>query len=55
MRLTLRQYLLTAALSVPGTSVLMAAEAVASAAIEHPEWDMNEVRTVEEWAEWDSS
>ena len=31
--------------------LFVAAEAVATTAIEHPEWDMDEVRT---WAEWES-
>ena len=32
------------------TTIFMAQEAVASTAIEHPEWDMEELRT---WAEWE--
>lgn len=32
-----------------GAGMAMAAEAVASTAIEHPEWDMKETRTYMEW------
>lgn len=34
-----------------GANGFLAAEAVASTAIEHPEWDMEEERT---WDEWES-
>lgn len=55
--LTRRQYLMTAALdriaSVKGAAsiedALIVSEAIASTAIEHPEWDMDEEHT---WAEW---
>ena len=33
----------------PIVGLLMAVEAVASTALEHPEWDMDEERTWEEW------
>ena len=32
-----------------GVNSFLASEAVASTAIEHPEWDMDERRTWEEW------
>lgn len=53
-KITLRRYLLTMAMAVPGTSWMVAVEAVASTAIEHPEWDLDEKRTLAEWVEWDT-
>lgn len=55
-RITRRKWLREAALFTLADShslfvaSAMANEAVASTAIEHPEWDMDEVRTREEWA-----
>lgn len=49
--LTRRQYL-TAVAILGGAQYLLAIEAVASTAIEHPEWDMDEQRT---WGEWESA
>jgi hypothetical protein len=43
-----RTYLTIKALAAGG-GLFMAAEAVASTAIEHPEWDMDEKRTYAEW------
>lgn len=34
-----------------GADLFMASEAVASTAIEHPEWDMDEIRP---WSEWEA-
>lgn len=48
-RLTRRQYLTRAALETPGTDIWTAIEAVSSTAMEHPEWDMEEKKTREEW------
>jgi hypothetical protein len=48
MRITRRRYLLIKAMAAGGGPFL-AAEAVASTAIEHPEWDMEEKRTFDEW------
>jgi hypothetical protein len=53
--LTRRRYLLMkACMSVPPREAtafaFIAAEAVATTAMEHPEWDMDEERT---WAEWE--
>ena len=53
-RLTRRRYLiLKACQSVHPREAtafaFIAAEAVASTAIEHPEWDMDEVRSWDEW------
>lgn len=47
---TRRQFLTYQAV-VRGTPMMLAMEAVASTAIEHPEWDMDEELT---WAEWES-
>lgn len=45
---TLRNYL-TIQATIEGADVFTAMEAVASTAIEHPEWDMDERRTWDEW------
>jgi hypothetical protein len=50
-RLTRRGYLIMKAMQ-DGTDMLLASEAVASVAIEHPEWDMEEKRTWTEWEEY---
>lgn len=47
--ITLRRYLTTMALLRVGTDVFTAQEAVASTAIEHPEWDMDELDTFDRW------
>jgi hypothetical protein len=47
-KITRRLYLLTKAMET-GASNLVVMEAVASTAIEHPEWDMDEKRTWDEW------
>jgi len=47
--ITRRQYLLYNAV-MSGAPVLMAVEAVSSTAIEHPEWDMDEQKTWDEWS-----
>lgn len=47
-KFTRRQYL-TYELVMRGAKVFEAIEAIASTAIEHPEWDMDEELT---WAEW---
>ena len=44
----MRRYLLVKALET-GCDIFMATEAVHSTAIEHPEWDLDEERTWEEW------
>lgn len=46
--ITRRQYLTIKAL-VNGTTWFVAIEAVSSTAIEHPEWDMEEQKTYDEW------
>lgn len=48
--LTFRAYLMCRAMELTSCTPLLAAEAVASTAIEHPEWNMDERRT---WAEWE--
>ena len=48
--LTRRRYLLIRAMEA-GAGPTMAMEAVASVAIEHPEWDLEEERTWHEWLE----
>ncbi len=44
-----RRYYLLAKACEAGADIFMALEAVSSTAIEHPEWDMNERRTWEDW------
>jgi hypothetical protein len=51
MRMRRRTWLIMSAMHA-GADMFMAREAVASVAIEHPEWDMDEERT---WSEWQSS
>lgn len=48
VKYTRRQYL-TAMAMMNGANVFSAVEAVASVALEHPEWDMDDEKT---WAEW---
>lgn len=48
--MTRRHWLLVSAVAA-GADVFTAVEAVASTAIEHPEWDMGETRT---WSEWEA-
>jgi hypothetical protein len=49
LQLTRRRYLLIKAI-LCGVPPLLAVEAVASTALEHPDWDMDERRT---WREWE--
>lgn len=49
MILTRRGYLILSAMRDRYVSWALAAEAVATTAIEHPEWDMTEQRTLAEW------
>lgn len=49
--MTRRQYLLMRLL-LDGHDPNLVREAVSSTAMEHPEWDMDEVRP---WAEWEGS
>lgn len=37
-----------------GAGPLLAIEAVSSTAIEHPEWNLDETRTLEEWSRGDA-
>jgi hypothetical protein len=37
-----------------GADPLLAIEAVSSTAIEHPEWNLDETRTLEEWSRGDA-
>lgn len=56
IQLTLRSYL-TFNVMYGGrgsTNMFTAIEAVASTAIAHPEWPMDEKRTWAEWAKWES-
>lgn len=50
-KITLRRYLTTMALLQVGTDVFTAVEAVSSTAIEHPEWNLDELDT---WAGWEA-
>jgi hypothetical protein len=45
---TYRQWL-TTQLLLAGSDIFTATEAVASTALEHPEWNLDEKRTWEEW------
>lgn len=47
--LSRRRYLLEKVLVETQTSVTLAQEAIASTAIEHPEWDLDELDTWEGW------
>lgn len=47
-----RAYLLLRAMA-DGESWPAAREAVSSVAIEHPEWDLDEQRTLQEWVDTD--
>lgn len=47
-KITRRQYLSFKAL-IAGTPTLMLKEAVSTTALAHPEWDMSEEKTWEEW------
>src|SRR3954462_692022 len=51
-RYTRRQFLIYHAIMDGGADYFTAAEAVASTALEHPEWDMDETHT---WREWQNS
>ena len=46
--ITRRQYLIIKAIDA-GAYIQLAIEAVASTAIEHPEWDMNEEKHWDDW------
>lgn len=45
-----RTYLTLKAMMVDGVNIFLAREAVATTALEHPEWDMDEEHT---WTEWE--
>lgn len=47
-RMTRRQYMIFRALE-KGASPVVAQEAVASTALAHPEWNMNEKRSWDDW------
>lgn len=51
--MTRRRYLVIKAMQA-GAGPMLALEAVSSIAIEHPEWDMYEGKTWEEWEKNDS-
>jgi hypothetical protein len=46
---TRREYLMLKLMEDGRTPWYMAIEAIASTAIEHPEWDMEEAKTLSEW------
>lgn len=50
-QMTRRTYLVLRAMD-DGATMAEAIEAVASTALEHPEWDMDEARTLAQW--WDA-
>ena len=48
---TRRHYLIAQAMCAdPAPGIFLAVEAVATTAIEHPDWDMEEVK---QWTEWE--
>ena len=49
-KITRHGYLLMK-LCMDGSNVFVALESIASVAIEHPEWDLGELKT---WNEWES-
>ena len=49
---TLRTYLAVQVMEQTGCDHILAMEAVASTAIEHPEWDLDQKRTWQEWADY---
>jgi hypothetical protein len=51
-RITRRGYLILRAMQEAGCGYPLASEAVASVAIEHPEWDMEQKKT---WSEWEET
>jgi hypothetical protein len=51
-RMSLRTYLIVMTMMDSDADIFLASEAVDSTAIEHPEWDLGEVRTWNEWTEW---
>lgn len=44
-----RRFYMVAQSVMRGSGVVLAIEAVSSTAIEHPEWDMDETKTWDEW------
>jgi hypothetical protein len=48
-KISRREYLISQSI-LRGTPLMLAVEAVSTTAIEHPEWDMAEERTWDEWA-----
>jgi hypothetical protein len=46
---TMRTWLAVQVMAETGCTPLMAKEAVASTALAHPEWDLDERKTWEEW------
>lgn len=49
--MTRRHFLVYKAMQDTDCGIMLAIEAVASTAIEHPEWDMDELRTLQQWEE----
>lgn len=47
--MTKRDYLALSVMVLTGCDVFLAHDAVSTIAIEHPDWDMDEVRTYSEW------
>jgi hypothetical protein len=52
-RMTLHTYLVLVAMRDVKVSMVMAMAAVDSLAVEHPEWDMQERRTFDQWLAWE--
>jgi hypothetical protein len=50
--LSLRTWLVLHTMARTGCGMFTAQEAVASTAIEHPEWDLDKRMTIPEWDEW---
>lgn len=49
--ITRRAWLTIESMRRTGVPWWLAREAVSSVAMEHPDWDMDELRTIAEWAE----
>lgn len=49
IEMTRQTYLVLAVMAEGGADYFTAMEAVSSVAIEHPEWDMQERRSIVEW------
>ena len=51
--MSLRAYLMSQVMLQSGCAWPVAIEAVSSTAIEHPEWNLDELKTWDEWEQWE--